>query len=402
MKLRISIILLSAFCFTQSYAVKIVDSEKMVIAEPVTSGAIYRGNVGRTGVFNKTGVTEKPSVKWKVHLGGKVISSPVVWNGTLFVGGPKGLHALNAETGTQQWLFPVKNGVNSSVAVANGLVYFTGMDEKLYGVNVADGKKVWTVKGRANKETQGLSTQPLVLYGAVICPIGNTVIAVHCKTGKKIWEIKGGVPTCYNGVAANKDRIFFDAGYSWCRWVAHDIETAERLFVKNSGGIGKYNIPAVRGNRTYGAGTSAVVCNKSDNLSKSGHQEESKSIWKSSILKKRVEDNEYVLTTSPTIWKNLVFVGNQTGYMYAFDDNNQGKQVWEKKIGAELLSGPSVADKSGILYFGAHDSNLYALNAKTGSEKWTFKTGGIIQASPWIGDGVVYISSFDGFVYALQ
>jgi len=36
------------------------------------------------------------------------------------------------------------------------------------------------------------------------------------------------------------------------------------------------------------------------------------------------------------------------------------------------------------------------------SEKWTFKTGGIIQASPWIGDGVVYISSFDGFVYALK
>ncbi len=401
MKRKASVLLLSALCLLQGYADKIVDSEKMVIAEPVISGAIYRGNVGRTGVFNKTGVTGKPSVKWKVDLGGKVISSPVVWNGTLFVGGPKGLHALNAETGAQKWLFPVKNGVNSSVAVADGMVYFTGMDLKLYGVNIADGKKVWSVKGKSTSWGKGLSTQPLVLYGAVICPIGGKVVAVHCKTGKKIWEIKAGT-TCYNGVAANKDRIFFDDGYSWCKFVAYDIETAEKLFTKSTGGIGKYNIPAVRGDRTYSAGTSAVECNRSDNLSLTHHDEASQAIWSSELLKKRVEDNEYVLTTSPTVWKNLVIIGNQTGYMYAFDDNKKGKKVWEKNVGAELLSGPSVADKSGIVYFGAHDSNLYALDAKTGSEKWTFKTGGIIQASPWIGDGVVYISSFDGFVYALK
>ncbi len=402
MKLKVVGIALSALCINFASA-KIVDSKKMVTAKPVKSGAIYRGNVGRTGVFNKNGVTGKPSVKWKVDLGGKIVSSPVVWNGTLFVGGKKGLYALDSETGKEKWVFNVKKGVDSSVVVADGMVYFTGNDGGLYGVNVEDGKKVWVVKGgRKGKFSDSFSTQPLVIYGMVICSMGGKVIAVDYKTGKKIWTKKGGAPEAYNGIIANKDRFFHDSGYSWCQLQAFDFETAERLFTKGGGGIGKYNIPAVRGDRIYSAGTSSIVCNKSDNLSKSHLEDASRPIWSSSLLKKRVEDNEYVLATSPTIWKNLVFVGSQKGYFYAFDDDKKGKKVWEKNIGDQLLSAPSVADKSGIVYFGSHDSNLYALDAATGNDKWKFKTGGIIQASPWIEDGVVYISSFDGCVYALK
>jgi outer membrane protein assembly factor BamB len=40
--------------------------------------------------------------------------------------------------------------------------------------------------------------------------------------------------------------------------------------------------------------------------------------------------------------------------------------------------------------------------ALAGDERWKFKTGDKIFSSPWIGDGVVYIASHDGCVYALQ
>jgi outer membrane protein assembly factor BamB len=45
---------------------------------------------------------------------------------------------------------------------------------------------------------------------------------------------------------------------------------------------------------------------------------------------------------------------------------------------------------------------VYGLDCATGDEKWKFKTGGAVLSSPWIGDGVVYVASHDGFVYALN
>ena len=39
---------------------------------------------------------------------------------------------------------------------------------------------------------------------------------------------------------------------------------------------------------------------------------------------------------------------------------------------------------------------------KLNGVKWAFKTGGPIVASPAIADGVVYISSMDTFLYAID
>lgn len=46
-------------------------------------------------------------------------------------------------------------------------------------------------------------------------------------------------------------------------------------------------------------------------------------------------------------------------------------------------------------------NRLYALDGKTGAEKWSYRTGGGIYSTPAIGrDGTVYVGSNDGKVYA--
>ncbi len=56
----------------------------------------------------------------------------------------------------------------------------------------------------------------------------------------------------------------------------------------------------------------------------------------------------------------------------------------------------------GIIYFGSHDNNLYALKPD-GSLKWKFKTGNWIRSSPTIvEDGTLYIGSGDGNLYAIN
>ena len=49
---------------------------------------------------------------------------------------------------------------------------------------------------------------------------------------------------------------------------------------------------------------------------------------------------------------------------------------------------------------GSQDNNVYALNAKTGAKLWSFTTGSSVTSSPAVANGVVYVGSYDGKVYA--
>ena len=44
----------------------------------------------------------------------------------------------------------------------------------------------------------------------------------------------------------------------------------------------------------------------------------------------------------------------------------------------------------------------YALDSKTGELLWRYSIGGGMQGVPVVENGVIYISSYSGFVYALE
>ena len=47
-------------------------------------------------------------------------------------------------------------------------------------------------------------------------------------------------------------------------------------------------------------------------------------------------------------------------------------------------------------------SNVYALDAGDGSERWSFKTDDSVNSSPTVVDGTVFVGSHDTNVYALD
>jgi eukaryotic-like serine/threonine-protein kinase len=65
-----------------------------------------------------------------------------------------------------------------------------------------------------------------------------------------------------------------------------------------------------------------------------------------------------------------------------------------------FLSSPAVSN--GTVYFGSSDGNVYALNARTGSLRWKFKTGDVVHSSPAVVGGTVYVGGWDTFFYALD
>ena len=62
-----------------------------------------------------------------------------------------------------------------------------------------------------------------------------------------------------------------------------------------------------------------------------------------------------------------------------------------------------VAVAGGCLVFGSSaDDKIYALDAATGQQRWSFFTGGPVRLAPTVAGGLVYAGSDDGAVYCLR
>jgi outer membrane protein assembly factor BamB len=78
--------------------------------------------------------------------------------------------------------------------------------------------------------------------------------------------------------------------------------------------------------------------------------------------------------------------------------------LWTGTTGSGIFSSPAVAN--GVVYVGSDDGNLYAFPASCGtggadcSPLWTGTAGNNISSSPAVANGVVYVGSYDGSLYA--
>ena len=76
------------------------------------------------------------------------------------------------------------------------------------------------------------------------------------------------------------------------------------------------------------------------------------------------------------------------------------KLLWKFKTGGPIQASPVVAN--GMVYVGSTDHTLYALDAKQWGIKWSFKSGGIIRYAPAVWNNRVYFSARDNHIYALS
>ena len=79
---------------------------------------------------------------------------------------------------------------------------------------------------------------------------------------------------------------------------------------------------------------------------------------------------------------------------------SNGKLMWSYTTGGPVSSSPAVVN--GVVYIGSSDGNIYALNATTGEKLWSYTTGGFVYSSPTVANGIVYVGSDDHNVYALN
>jgi outer membrane protein assembly factor BamB len=122
---------------------------------------------------------------------------------------------------------------------------------------------------------------------------------------------------------------------------------------------------------------------------------------------------KWIFRAGNSIWTSTAIADDGTTYwgsldlyVYALDKN--GKQLWRTPTLGFIISSPALSKDGSTLYIGSFDGQLHALDAKTGTPKWTFQTGDHIYSSPALEEDAtgavkaIYIASTDGIVYRLD
>ena len=82
------------------------------------------------------------------------------------------------------------------------------------------------------------------------------------------------------------------------------------------------------------------------------------------------------------------------------DNWSPGAVSWNFSTGGAIKASPAISD--GVVYITSYDDYIYALDGATGAKLWSYKTGGDIYTSPAVSDGVLYVGSQDQKFYALN
>ena len=100
------------------------------------------------------------------------------------------------------------------------------------------------------------------------------------------------------------------------------------------------------------------------------------------------------------VHRSTVFVGTESGNIYALDART-GSERWIFKAGGPILG--SVAARNGTVFFGAMDGAVYALETPSGSLAWKRQLSRRgFSTAPVLADDLVMLGSRDGDFFALS
>jgi outer membrane protein assembly factor BamB len=303
---------------------------------------VFRGNPLMTGVAppNPVPFPDKLEEKWTFKTGDAIEGAPAVVGGVVYVASLD-KHLYAIELATGKQKWKTKLGyMKSSPSVKGDRVFIGDLDGKFYAVNTADGKVAWTFEAEGEIHAAANFHGENVIFGS-----HDSTLYCLSKDGKKVWAAKVDGPI--NAAAAIVGDRTFATGCS--DGILHVIDVTNGKELDSIDLVGQtLSTGAVVGDRIYVS----------------------------------MESNQVVAADLKTLKK-----------LWAFE---------APKRQQPFRSSAAVAQ--GLVVAGSRDKKVYAIDAKTGQEKWNFETDGQVDASPVIVGERVYVGclSNDGNFYVLD
>lgn len=336
--------------------------------------------------MNKTSAAKE---KWRVKGEAGVYSSPAKEGNRLFVGDDMGrLTAYNLKNGKQLWQFASNRRIVGDCAVSEGIVVFGSADSTVYALSSADGKLLWKLK------TQGpvLGATTISDGTAYIGASDNKFRAIDLKTGKEKWtyaDVQGYIvarPLIAGG------KVIFGA---WDNTL-YALNTADGSVAwKWKGGRdGMHFSPAsvwpvsVNGRVFIAAPDRYLSAINLDN---------GQTIWRTNASTVR---ESVGLSADGT----MVYAKTMKDSLVAYSTSGDTpKEVWASNCGFGYEHSPSMPlESNGTVFGGTCSGVVYAVEAKTGKHKWSYKIGNsLVNTVLPLSNKEVAVTSSDGTVAVL-
>ena len=339
---------------------------------------------------------------WRASdLSGYVWSSPIVRDGTVYVGTEAGtVVAFDAETGQQEWHYAEPDGaVNSSPTVVGELVYVGSTDVTLYAIEADTGEPVWRYDGPAG----GTYSSPAVTAASVY--IGAEDDAIHAldpETGERQWvftapsgPVRSSPAVEPTGTAEQDDEPTVFAGSHDGTVYAVNAATGRERWAFTDPDQTVFTSPAVIGTDSdNGGNVSTLYVGSTDTTLYAINAVSGDLRWTYTDPERRVPSSPTVATIPQIDSSGKVLFFGTSDYLPEREDSSgtfhavdaeTGEQLWVAEgFGGAIESSPTVVDlRDGIVYFGTYAGALFALDATTGDRVWKLDNlAPRIQSSP--------------------
>ncbi|HVY79298.1 MAG TPA: PQQ-binding-like beta-propeller repeat protein [Solirubrobacterales bacterium] len=283
---------------------------------------------------------------WSINTHALIEFPPAVAGGVAYVvnkyGNAKAVRLRDRKVLWERNTDPKDSGKPTDVTAPvfhEGKVFFAYVDGNLVAVDAASGKQVWTRKLPGH-----LESSPMAVGGRLYLGTDTTnVVAVRAADGRVLWQ--------FNSPAAIKASPSFHRG---------------RLFVADYES-GMFCLDAKRG----------------------------KLLWRTNTSR-QPPFGEGGFYSSPAVAFGRVYAARDDGTVFAFDERT-GRVEWSFPTGNFAYGSPAVARVPGTppsVYIGSYDEHFYALNARSGKQRWRYDVGGAVPGTATVIGHTVYTSSF--------
>lgn len=373
-----------------------------VILDEVKASTHFHSDTQHTGDYSAVAgnVPSNGLLKWSFPTGRAVRSSPVMVDGVVYVGSDDGsVYAVNADTGKEIWSYATGGPVDSSPAIFDGVVYVGSNDGNLYAIKANNGAKLWSFQ-----TSDWVQSSPVVSNGIVyVGSDDHRIYAINAATGLAQWsqpfttnDVVRCSPAIYNNVVyvgSNDDNVYAIKAHDGAKlW---SFPTGASVISSPTVGGGCVFLGNIY--HFYTLGLNGALKWKIDHAVGDTQSHLSPPAY------------AYARGAVYVAWPGLEAIVNY--YNVRAHSISTGARLWnfgrQGYYRPSLVSSPAVTND--MLYVGttlrpsssADQSGIYALNIATGTQVWYFATKGPVDSSPAVVDGIVYVGSNDGNLYAI-
>ena len=285
-------------------------------------------------------------------------AQPTVVGGLLFVGGGDSkVRALDAKSGCTRWAFPTEAPVRTAISFApldndQFAIFFGDVRANVYAVNAITGSLIWKIKVDDHPAAR-VTGAPTVYSGVVYvgvssieevtgsrptyqcCTFRGSVVALKVETGAQIWKAytipEAPHPTKSNAIGT---QLFGPAGASV--WSAPTIDVQRKaLYVATSNG---YSDPATDTSDAilaFDLATGRMLWHQQA-TPKDSFVVACFGTDQTNCPEDRGPDHDF--GQSPILMslrngQSVLVIGQKSGVVHALDPDQEGKILWQTRIG---------------------------------------------------------------------